>query len=74
MEYLSTGKVAADHPDFKEYGYRSSLRKISTAESKDVLAHNFRLGRTYEGDTMPFTNYTLVYLLFISYLFNLLNF
>ncbi|CAE1176032.1 CNOT6 [Acanthosepion pharaonis] len=69
VEYLSTGKVAADHPDFKEYGYRSSLRKISTAESKDVLAHNFRLGRTYEGDTMPFTNYTYEFKGVIDYIF-----
>ncbi|XP_014774950.1 uncharacterized protein LOC106872455 [Octopus bimaculoides] len=58
VEYLSTGKVAADHLDFKEYAYRSSLRKISTAEGKDALAHSFRLCRAYQGDTMPFTNYT----------------
>ncbi|CAI9744046.1 Hypothetical predicted protein [Octopus vulgaris] len=69
VEYLSTGKVAADHLDFKEYAYRSSLRKISTAEGKDALSHSFRLCRAYQGDTMPFTNYTYEFKGVIDYIF-----
>ncbi|GAB1609975.1 CCR4-NOT transcription complex subunit 6-like isoform X2, partial [Argonauta hians] len=69
VEYLSTGKVAADHQDFKDYAYRSSLRKISTSDSKDTLGHNFRLCRAYQGDTMPFTNYTYDFKGVIDYIF-----
>lgn len=60
IEFLTTGRVLANHIDFKELGYESSLQKLNTSDSKDALSHNFRLSRAYDDDTMPYTNFTYV--------------
>ena len=58
VEFLSAGRIPADHRDFKELGYKDCLRKLSTSEMKSEFTHPFRIGRAYSEDVMPFTNYT----------------
>jgi CCR4-NOT transcription complex subunit 6 len=58
IEYLSSGKVAADHSDFKELRYQDCLKKLSSTEGKNEFTHPFKIARAYNDDAMPFTNYT----------------
>jgi CCR4-NOT transcription complex subunit 6 len=58
IEYLRSGKISANHGDFKDLGYDSCLQKINTSEKTSELSHNFRLECAYEKDTLPFTNFT----------------
>lgn len=58
IEYLRSGKILANHVDFKDLGYDSCLQKINTSEKTTELSHNFRLECAYEKDTLPFTNFT----------------
>lgn len=60
VEFLSTGRVPADHGDFKELGYKDCLRKLSATENKAEFTHPFRIGCAYSEDVLPFTNYTYV--------------
>ncbi|XP_046366720.2 uncharacterized protein LOC124142343 [Haliotis rufescens] len=68
VEYLTSGKVAANHEDFKEIGYDSCLQKINTTIEKESFSHNFRLSRAYM-DVMPYTNYTYDFKGIIDYIF-----
>ena len=59
VEYLNTGKVTANHQDFKDLGYEDCLRKIHTTDhDKDYYTHGFNLQAAYSSDIMPYTNYT----------------
>ncbi|GBP14612.1 CCR4-NOT transcription complex subunit 6 [Eumeta japonica] len=57
VEFLSSGRVSADHRDFKELGYAASLRRMPGSEHE--FTHNFKLASAYSEDIMPYTNYTL---------------
>lgn len=58
IEYLSNGRVAINHEDFKANVYDQCLKKMNNGD-KDYVYHNFRLARAYD-DVMPVTNFTLV--------------
>ena len=58
IEYLSSGKVAGNHCDFKELGYEACLQTFNCNQDGTQLTHNFRLARAYENEDMPHTNYT----------------
>lgn len=62
VEYLSSGRISADHSDFKELGYKDSLKKLGccniTSDSKAEYAHPFKISRAYSDDAMPYTNYS----------------
>lgn len=74
IEYLSSGRVAIDHPDFKELGYKSCLQKFcyssDHAESNsNEFVHSFKLASAYSEDIMPYTNYTFDFKGIIDYIF-----
>lgn len=58
VEFLSAGRVSAEHRDFKELGYAGSLRRMPGSEHE--FTHNFKLASAYSEDIMPYTNYTWV--------------
>lgn len=58
IEYLRTGKILANHVDFKDLGYDSCLQKINTSDRPSELSHNLKLECAYDKDLMPYTNYT----------------
>ena len=58
IEYLRTGKILANHIDFKDLGYDSCLQKINISEKPSELCHNLKLECAYDKDIMPYTNYT----------------
>jgi CCR4-NOT transcription complex subunit 6 len=61
IEYLRTGKILANHVDFKELGYDSCLQKINTSDKPSELSHNLKLDCAYDKEITPYTNYTLVF-------------
>ncbi|KAK3579436.1 hypothetical protein CHS0354_028235 [Potamilus streckersoni] len=69
IEYLTSGKVAANHEDFKEIGYESCLQKINLNKDEDNFSHSFKLARAYSSDVMPYTNYTYDFKGIIDYIF-----
>ncbi|OWF49841.1 uncharacterized protein LOC110451168 isoform X1 [Mizuhopecten yessoensis] len=69
LEFLNSGKVSRNHIDFKERGYDDCLQRINVSTEKDFLLHDFRLGRAYDNDIMPFTNYTFDFKGIIDYIF-----
>lgn len=58
IEYLRSGRILANHVDFKELGYDSCLQRINTSDRPSELSHNLRLECAYDKDVMPYTNYT----------------
>ena len=58
IEYLSSGKVAGNHCDFKELGYEVCLQTFNCNKDGTQLTHNFKLSRAYENEDMTHTNYT----------------
>lgn len=58
VEFLSAGRVPAEHRDFKELGYAGSLRRMPGSDHE--FTHNFKLASAYSEDIMPYTNYTSV--------------
>lgn len=58
IEFLSTGRVSADHQDFKDLPYKSVLQKISGCEKPNEFTHSFKLASAYGEEIMPYTNYT----------------
>ena len=60
IEFLTSGRVPADHKDFKSLAYKSCLQKISGCDKPNEFTHSFKLASAYSEDIMPFTNYTLV--------------
>ncbi|XP_051959606.1 CCR4-NOT transcription complex subunit 6-like isoform X1 [Xyrauchen texanus] len=73
VEYLSNGGVSENHKDFKELRYSDCLTNFS-CNSKNVkpdgsITHSFQLRSAYEGNLMPFTNYTYDFNGVIDYIF-----
>ncbi|CAK1541306.1 unnamed protein product [Leptosia nina] len=66
VEFLSSGRVSADHRDFKALGY-ASLRRMPGSEHE--FTHNFKLASAYSEDIMPYTNYTFDFKGIIDYIF-----
>ncbi len=62
IEYLRSGRILANHIDFKELGYDSCLQKINQSDKPSELSHNLKLDCAYDKEIMPYTNYTLVVL------------
>jgi len=69
IEFLTTGRVAADHPDFKELGYQDCLKRLSSTENKNEFTHPFKIARAYGDDAIPFTNYTFDFKGILDYIF-----
>lgn len=74
IEFLSSGRVAMDHPDFKELGYKSCLSRISNTNDQansnpNEFTHSFKLASAYSEDIMPYTNYTFDFKGIIDYIF-----
>ncbi len=58
IEYLRSGRILANHIDFKELGYDSCLQKINQSDKPSELSHNLKLDCAYDKEIMPYTNYT----------------
>lgn len=58
IEYLRTGRIHANHVDFKDLGYETCLQKINTSDKPSELSHNLKLDCAYTKEIMPYTNYT----------------
>nr|CAD7574061.1 unnamed protein product [Timema californicum] len=69
IEFLTSGRVPADHKDFKALTYKSSLQKISGCDKANEFIHSFKLASAYSEDIMPFTNYTFDFKGIIDYIF-----
>lgn len=69
IEYLRSGKILANHNDFKELGYDSCLQKINQSDKPSELSHDLKLECAYEKDIMPYTNYTFDFKGMIDYIF-----
>lgn len=69
IEYLRSGRILANHIDFKELGYDSCLQKINQSDKPSELSHNLKLDCAYDKDIMPYTNYTFDFKGMIDYIF-----
>ncbi|PSN31480.1 CCR4-NOT transcription complex subunit 6-like-B [Blattella germanica] len=69
IEFLTSGRVPADHKDFKSLAYKSCLQKISGCDKPNEFTHSFKLASAYNEDIMPFTNYTFDFKGIIDYIF-----
>ncbi|XP_049835574.1 CCR4-NOT transcription complex subunit 6-like isoform X1 [Schistocerca gregaria] len=69
IEFLTSGRVPADHKDFKSLAYKACLQKISGCEKPNEFTHSFKLASAYSEDIMPFTNYTFDFKGIIDYIF-----
>ncbi|CAD6215637.1 GSCOCG00000449001-RA-CDS, partial [Cotesia congregata] len=69
IEFLTSGRVASDHRDFKELTYKSCLQKISGCDKPNEFIHSFKLASAYSEDIMPYTNYTYDFKGIIDYIF-----
>jgi CCR4-NOT transcription complex subunit 6 len=72
VEYLTTGRVASDHPDFQSLKYQGFLqrfmdKKVSPTSSGNV-SHPFNLSSVYLGNELPFTNFTYDFTGIIDYI------
>lgn len=70
VEYLSSGGVAENHKDFKELRYSDCLTNFNCNGKPDgSVTHSFQLKSAYEGNLMPYTNYTYDFKGVIDYIF-----
>lgn len=69
IEYLRTGRILANHIDFKDLGYDTCLQKINTSDKPSELSHNLKLDCAYDKEIMPYTNYTYDFKGMIDYIF-----
>ncbi|XP_057332197.1 CCR4-NOT transcription complex subunit 6-like [Microplitis mediator] len=69
IEFLTSGRVASDHRDFKDLTYKSCLQKISGCDKPNEFIHSFKLASAYSEDIMPCTNYTYDFKGIIDYIF-----
>ncbi|KAI7812613.1 putative CCR4-NOT transcription complex subunit 6-like [Triplophysa rosa] len=73
VEYLSNGGVAENHKDFKELRYSDCLTNFScngkNGKPDGSITHSFHLKSSYEGNLMPYTNYTYDFKGVIDYIF-----
>jgi len=71
IQFISNNRVRNDHPDFKEFAYKSVLKKmLSHAATDQEFTHNFQLSSAYSGNIMPYTNYTFDFKGIIDYIFH----
>ncbi|XP_022247660.1 CCR4-NOT transcription complex subunit 6-like isoform X2 [Limulus polyphemus] len=69
VEFLTSGRVSVDHPDFKKLGYKDCLRKLSSTDKTSEYTHCFMLANAYKEDFMTYTNYTYDFKGIIDYIF-----
>ncbi|XP_042580358.1 CCR4-NOT transcription complex subunit 6-like isoform X1 [Cyprinus carpio] len=73
VEYLSNGGVAENHKDFKELRYSDCITNFScnskNGKPDGSITHSFQLKSAYEGNLMPYTNYTYDFKGVIDYIF-----
>ena len=73
IEFLRNGRIACDHPDFKDLNsYRSCLKKLMLENSPlvgNAYTHPFVLEQAYNESDMPYTNYTYDFQGMIDYIF-----
>ncbi|KAK0075482.1 hypothetical protein PV326_011537, partial [Microctonus aethiopoides] len=70
IEFLTSGRVASDHRDFKNLDYKSCLQKISgSTDNPNEFTHPLKLASAYSEDIMPHTNYTFHFKAIIDYIF-----
>ncbi|XP_076326857.1 uncharacterized protein LOC143233886 [Tachypleus tridentatus] len=69
VEFLTRGKVSADHIDFKGFGYKDCLQKLSTSGLLSEYSHAFRISPAYKCGDMHFTNLTNDFKGIIDYIF-----
>ncbi|XP_051974647.1 CCR4-NOT transcription complex subunit 6-like [Xyrauchen texanus] len=73
VEYLSNGGVAENHKDFKELRYSDCLTNFScnskNGKPDGSVTHSFQLKSAYEGNLIPYTNYTYDFKGVIDYIF-----
>lgn len=57
-DYLTAGRISADHSDFKDFRGQTCLQKLSSSNSPHVYTHRLKLESAYDVGMLPFTNYT----------------
>lgn len=81
-DYLISGKIPADHADFKDFKNQTCIQKLNTSTScassttnsllggaMNTYSHKLRLKSAYEANMLPFTNYTYDFKGVIDYVF-----
>ncbi|XP_036323888.1 CCR4-NOT transcription complex subunit 6-like isoform X1 [Rhagoletis pomonella] len=68
IEFLGKGRVAMDHQDFKDMGYKLCLQRLLSNDTSE-FTHSFKLASAYSEDIMPHTNYTFDFKGIIDYIF-----
>ncbi|XP_014296880.2 CCR4-NOT transcription complex subunit 6-like [Microplitis demolitor] len=69
-EFLVTGQLAADHPDFRNLNYRDAVSKIfGNPKSTDTIQSNLNLLSACNEMDMLFTNYTYYFKAVIDFIF-----
>jgi len=70
IEFMKNGKVAVNHPEFKDIGYKDCLFKMLSHSNNDQhFTHAFELCSAYIEELLPFTNYTFDFKGIIDYIF-----
>ncbi|KRZ71817.1 CCR4-NOT transcription complex subunit 6 [Trichinella papuae] len=69
-EFLATGKIACDHPDFKDFRGTTCLQKLSSTKDTNNYAHQMKLETAYDSSMISFTNFTLDFKGIIDYVFS----
>lgn len=67
IEFIRTGKVKANHPDFKNIDYECLLKMLQHTDRE--FTHEFQMNSAYSADMMPYTNYTYDFKGIIDYIF-----
>ncbi|XP_057331515.1 CCR4-NOT transcription complex subunit 6-like-B [Microplitis mediator] len=69
-EFLVSGQIAANHPDFRNLNYRAAVNKIfGNPESTDAIRNNLNLLSACKEDAMVFTNFTYYFQAVIDFIF-----
>lgn len=69
-EYLTFGKIPADHVDFKDFKGETCIQKLSTLPFlHDAYSHKLKLRSAYDSNVLAFTNYTYDFRGVIDYIF-----
>lgn len=63
VEFLSKGAISREHPDLKEFRQDPCITRFSSSDNPAVYTHGLRLDCAVDLNSMPFTNYTLVFIL-----------
>jgi len=69
IEFISEGRVRADHTDFKSIQYSCLLKMLQHRPDRQEFTHAFQLQSAYSSDLLPFTNYTYDFKGIIDYIF-----